>query len=913
MTGYTWTVSAGGTITAGANTNTITIVWNTSGPNTVSATFTDPATGCAALTPTIYNVTVNTSPVITITGNNTVCAGTTGVVYTTQAAMSAYTWTISAGGTITAGAGTNSITVTWNTAGAQTVSVNYTNLVACSALVPAVYNVTVNALPVVTLTGNTTAGVGTSNVYTTQTGMTNYLWTVSAGGTITAGGGSGNNTATVLWNTAGAQTVCVNYQSNGCYAAAPTCLPVNVVSIPPPAGTITGPASVCQGATGVVFTVPTIPNATGYVWSLPTGATITAGANTNTITVSFSYAAVSGVITVYGTNTFGNGTPSPNFSLTVNLPPAPVITGPASVCVNAIGNVYTTQTGMTNYVWSVSAGGTITAGGTATSNTVTVTWNTAGAQTVSVNYTNASLCTAAAPVSYPVTVNALPVPVITGPATSCNGSTGNVYTTQTGMSGYTWSISAGGTITGGAGTSSITVTWTALGAQYVRVNYTNVSGCTAAAPVQYNVTISTMTAPTITGTSSLCVNSGYYDYTTQPGMNNYVWTVSAGGTINFGAGTNDIQVSWTASGAQTVTVNYTTPGGCTAGVPTSFPVTVNPLPGTAGAITGTATVCGGTNGVAYSIPAVNNATSYVWNLPPGATIVTGAGTRNITVNFAPNASSGNIVAFGNNVCGNGAPSPPYALTANPLPAPAGTITGPVSVCEGSTGIVYSIGSLPVATGYVWTVPAGVTIVSGSNTNSITVNFTGAAVSGTIAVHGTNTCGNGGPSNPFTVTVNPIPATPTITAVGPVLTSSAASGNQWVKEGTPITGETGQSFTATHTGHYWTIVTLNGCSSDTSNHLYVEFVGISNNTAPGFELYPVPNDGKFNISITSPTVATFTIDIYNNLGSKIYEDVNVRVNGKLEKSIDLRPIPDGVYTVTLKNSDNQLVRKIVIRK
>jgi len=53
---------------------------------------------------------------------------------------------------------------------------------------------------------------------------------------------------------------------------------------------------------------------------------------------------------------------------------------------------------MTNYIWAVSAGGTITAGGTATSNSVTVTWTTAGAKTVSVNYTNSNGCTAAAPV-----------------------------------------------------------------------------------------------------------------------------------------------------------------------------------------------------------------------------------------------------------------------------------------------------------------------------------------------------------------------------------------------------------------------------------------------------------------------------------------------------------------------------------
>ena len=67
---------------------------------------------------------------------------------------------------------------------------------------------------------------------------------------------------------------------------------------------------------------------------------------------------------------------------------------------------------MSNYIWSVSAGGTVTGGGGLGNNTVTVTWNTAGAQTVSVNYTNGNGCTAAAPVVYNVTVNALPTPTI---------------------------------------------------------------------------------------------------------------------------------------------------------------------------------------------------------------------------------------------------------------------------------------------------------------------------------------------------------------------------------------------------------------------------------------------------------------------------------------------------------------------
>ena len=83
--------------------------------------------------------------------------------------------------------------------------------------------------------------------------------------------------------------------------------------------------------------------------------------------------------------------------------------------MNSTGNVYTTQAGNTNYIWLVSAGGTITAGGTTNSTSVTVTWTTVGPQTVSVNYTNSNGCTAAAPTVYNVTVNAIPSPTIAGP------------------------------------------------------------------------------------------------------------------------------------------------------------------------------------------------------------------------------------------------------------------------------------------------------------------------------------------------------------------------------------------------------------------------------------------------------------------------------------------------------------------
>jgi len=84
------------------------------------------------------------------------------------------------------------------------------------------------------------------------------------------------------------------------------------------AGTISGAETVCRGQAGVAYSVPPINNAIGYVWELPEGASIASGLNTHAITVDFSNTAVSGNISVYGTNSCGNGIASPDFAVVVN-------------------------------------------------------------------------------------------------------------------------------------------------------------------------------------------------------------------------------------------------------------------------------------------------------------------------------------------------------------------------------------------------------------------------------------------------------------------------------------------------------------------------------------------------------------------------------------------------------------------
>ena len=392
------------------------------------------------------------------------------------------------------------------------------------------------------------------------------------------------------------------------------------------AGTITGPAAVCAGGTGYIYSVPQIPGVTGYVWTLPAGGTTTSGGTTNTITVSYSSIAVSGNVTVSGNNGCTTGTGS---SLAVTVLPAvtPVITGPTPVCTYTTGNVYSTQPGMTNYTWTVSTGGVITAGGTSTSNTVTVTWGGTGTQSVKVSYTDANGCnTPGGLATYPVTVNPRPVPALTGPQSACVNSAGNVYVTGPGMTNYTWAVSAGGSITAGGtpASNSVTITWTTEGTQTVSVNYTNTYGCSAVSPVVKSVAVNALPVPTISGPATRCIGSATNTvYSTQSGMTGYTWTVSSGGSITSGAGTKSITVRWDTAGAQTISVNYTNGNGCTPAAPAVYNVTVYPLP--VPVITGNSSVCAGSAGNVYITQ--QGMSYYSWNVSSGGSITAG-GTYN---------------------------------------------------------------------------------------------------------------------------------------------------------------------------------------------------------------------------------------------------------------------------------------------
>jgi len=757
----------------------VTIAQATPGSYTVTVTFGATAasgtlkvygsnTNCSMNGPeSSMPVTINPLPVPTLTGPGTACTGQTGVTYTTESGKVAYSWTVSTGGTITSGGTSlsNTVTVTWNTAGAQSVSVIYQNPTTfCQAAIPGNVSVTVSPRPVPSLLGSTLACVGSSGVsYSTDPGKNSYVWQVSAGGTITSG--TGTSSINVTWNNTGAQWVSVSYTDpvTGCTPVSPMQLGVTVSTLPNPTF-VSGSGTACVGVGGYQYT--TQPGMSNYVW-IVSGGTITGGGGSLT-----SYATVTWNLTgphsisvnyIFPSSTCTGLSPAVMNVMVHPLPVPSFLSGDNEACVDDPGHVYTTQPGMTNYTWTIT-GGIITSGGTPADPSATVTWTSSGLQYIRAGYTDpATGCTSAVPAVFPVTVHSRPQPsFVSGDIAACLNDPGHVYVTQPGKSGYTWSIT-GGSIThgGGATDDSVTVTWTSATPGSISVGYTDpLTQCVSASPALLNVTVNPLPVPGFqSGVSPVCLHAPGNEYTIQPGMTAYTWSVSGGSITSGGTSSeNTIEVTWNATGNQSVSVACTDPAtGCRSASTGIYAVWVNALP--VPVLSGPAQACLNSSGnVYYTEPGM---TGYQWTITGGA-ISPDADPSRIRVTWTSSGLQSLSVTFTDLHGCQPASATLKTVQVNALPAPM--ITGPSPVCTGLTSVYTTAGGM---SGYAWTITPGGTLNGGgtSSDSSLTVTWNEAATQHVTVNYSLGTgCSAMAPTD-YPVTVNP--------TIAPVIQQSPA--------------------------------------------------------------------------------------------------------------------------------------------
>lgn len=326
----------------------------------------------------------------------------------------------------------------------------------------------------------------------------------------------------------------------------------------------------------------------------------------------------------------------------------------------------------------------------------------------------------------------------------------------------------------------------------------------------------------------------------------------------------------------------------------------------------------------------------------GATPFSAAGIM-VFLKFAMNPGFGTgsnaSLTLNNLLLNEGIPNPSidqngsiYGSTST-LPGPAGTISGPVTVNQGQTGVSYSVPAISNATGYDWTLPSGAVITSGNNTSNIVVTFTYSAVSGAMRVRGTNPCGSGTVSPDLNITVVPVlptnlvltnvnipngqsqcyNATQTITVAGNSTTFTVQSGGS----ATLIAGQRINFLPGTrvYSGGYmraYITTTANYCGANLpafpSTVTGADELGLTKGKML-IRIYPNPNNGRFTMELsTDREPEEATLNIYGMMGNLVSQETLPRES---RYQMDLSRHPQGIYFLRVTAGDRSETEKVVV--
>jgi hypothetical protein len=257
----------------------------------------------------VYNIPGTPGTIAGATTN--VCGGTV-LTYSVAAVpgASSYTWTAPTNTTIVSGQGTNSISLSIGSAFVSG-SLSVRAVSSCGQSAARTLALSKNPATPSTMTGqlsNLCGGGQYTYSVAAVSGATSYQWTVPTGCTIVTN--NGNSIVMSVPSTFTTGTLSVRAY-NSCGGS--SLRSASLTRLPSTPASITGPASVCPSQVGVNFTTPTVTGVTQQ-WAVPTGASITAGQSTTSMTCTWG--TVAGSVTVRSVNACGQ---SSAFSKSVTL------------------------------------------------------------------------------------------------------------------------------------------------------------------------------------------------------------------------------------------------------------------------------------------------------------------------------------------------------------------------------------------------------------------------------------------------------------------------------------------------------------------------------------------------------------------------------------------------------------------
>jgi gliding motility-associated-like protein len=477
-------------------------------------------------------IVVEDGPSVTAGPDDEICEANDFTISQASVTNGTISWSEDGSGSISSGG--NTTTPTYSSVSGESGIVNLTATAtgtgACSAkVVTDVMKLTVNPLPVPTITGDMVICKNVVGTYTTEQNMTEYTWTVN-GGTIASG--QGTYQITVNWTSTGTQSVSVSYKdANSCSSSNPTQENVTVHNLPTPDLSV-NPTEACQGVALSLDGNPSGGSGTynAHSWTGDGAAKLD---RTDIEQPNFT-STQTGTFTLRYTVTDDN-TCSGYDEMTLDVKPSPIADAgaDAETCESTDYIMPSGHASASNgdILWETNGSGTLSDG-----TTLTPTYSPGAGETGKINLilkvTGTGSCAGNTVTdTMKLMINPLPVPTITGDNTSCMEEV-KAYSTEANMTNYTWTV-AGGTIQGSSSGNSVNIKWNSTTTPSVSINYTDANGCPAATDKKLDVTVyENPTVDLSVNNTTICQNND----------------LLLDGNPSGGSGTYNTH-SWTGSGA----------------------------------------------------------------------------------------------------------------------------------------------------------------------------------------------------------------------------------------------------------------------------------------------------------------------------------------------------------------------------
>ncbi len=753
-----------------------------SGTTTYSVIATSTSTSCASL-PASVTITVNPLPAAAAGSNAAVCSGNGATIGATAVAGDNYSWTSVPSG-YSSTAATASVSPTASTVYYVTESNPSTGCSNTNSVL-----ITVNPLPAAYTGSNASlcSGSPTTTIGGTSVSGNTYSWSPN---TYLNSATVSNPTVTLGGTTT--YTLTEKISATGCSKSNSVTLTLNTS----PAGNAGVSQALCFGnSTTLGSGATTGVSGSTYSWSPATGLSSATIFNPVAKPASTTTYAMTETVTSTGCKTTNVVT------VTVNALPAAYIGGTSatSVCAGTSYSLGGTPVSGSLYSWTSSPSGF-------TSSIANPNASPAVATTYTLVETNASTgCSNSNSVAIGIT--SLPVANVSTTAI-CAGTNGvvvanNTTSTEVFKWYYNGSVLKNQTgfrvITANGGAYQVNITDNSTGCS----NMSNVATLVVNALPSANVKALQATTQCQGDSVPMVAPLDSYDV--------YQWT-NNGNPIS---GATGYMYSAKQSGAYQVTVTSSVT--TCSNTSTALPVTVNPIPNVPFNVPGKTTICDGQDVLMNT--SQQTGVTYTWY--NGTTAIAGTDS-----NYYGAKSTGNysvLVTFDSTGCS--AMSTPVSVTVLALPQTNIAALGNKNLCPGAS--VLLVADPASGNSYRW--ENGSSYIAGASSDTFSTSQAGS-----YAVTVTNSVGCSATSSPVSVTAA---LHPTVTINRPSATTfcqstimltvndTEAASFQWWKDGSPISGATGDSLIVNQTGFY--AVMVQGTVTCTA----MDTIGITDNPTP----------------------------------------------------------------------------------